>query len=52
MQFGILYLFFTLLDDQAFAGIVYLWMALALSYPQNLNSSIKEQGKASTIILL
>ena len=31
-------------------GIVYPWTALVLFYQQNLSSSIKEQGKASSII--
>jgi hypothetical protein len=33
-----------------FIGIVYPWTALVLFCPQNLSSSIKEQGKASSII--
>ena len=33
-----------------FVGIVYPWTVLVLFCPQNLSSSIKEQGKVSSII--
>jgi hypothetical protein len=44
--------FIIFVDDHAFIGTVYPWTAHALCYPQNLGSSIREWGKASSITYL